>query len=148
MPSAFQTIRAGDFPATASDVETSDETAFADTSYTLGGTTVGTTFVAPTSGAVIVLWSARFESNTAAVRALVTMEVREGSTIGSGAQVSATGDASALESHTQARQQAGTFRYVSGLTAGDTYNVSLWHRISGAGTGDVFDRSVAVIPVP
>jgi hypothetical protein len=131
-----------------SDIDSTDETAFTDTAYALGGTTVGQSFVAPTSGAVLVIWAARIQSNTAAVRGLSSAEVRTGGTIGSGTVVSAAGDQSALETGAADRLQASRHRLVTGLTAGSTYNVSLWHKVSSAGNATIFDRDVAVYPLP
>jgi hypothetical protein len=154
---AGSTVLAQDFPAPESNTQAADEAGFTDTSYTAGANVCGTTFTAPTSGRVLVLWHARFETNTTGVRATVSVEVRTGSSIGSGTVVSAASDASALESisdgdaagvGTNARMQAGMWRIVSGLTPGDSYNVRTMHRVSGTGSGDIFDRNVAVVPLP
>lgn len=154
---AGSTILAQDTPTPAEASQNADETGFTDTSYTAGASECGDTFVAPTSGRVLVLWHSRFETNTTNTRTLVTVEVRTGGTIGSGTVVSAASDTSALESISNdaaggvggnARLQAGMWRIVSGLTAGDTYNVRTMHRMTSAGNGDIFDRSVAVIPLP
>ena len=151
MPLAGQIIRAADFDGYAQTSDTTDETNFNSTTFTLGGTTVGTTFRAPTSGAVLLLWSARGSLNSAtAQRILCSAEVRTGSTIGSGTVVSAAADGSAVEWGQAAgdRLQAEQSRYVSGLTAGSTYNLSLWHRnaVSVASAGSLFDRGAQVLP--
>jgi hypothetical protein len=148
MPDAGDFVIALDFTDAVTDIEGTDETAFTDTAYALGGATTGQSFVAPTSGAVLVLWCARMQSNTASVFALSSAEVRTGATIGSGTVVSAASDLSALESGAADRIQASRHRIVTGLTAGSTYNVSLWHRVSSAGNATIFDRNVAVLPVP
>lgn len=152
---AGTTVLAQDTPVSETVSDATDETGFTDTAaYAAGGTEVGITFTAPTTGRVVVLWHARFETNTTDVRALVSIQVREGATIGSGTIVSDTTDTSALETSSDdtsvgsnARLQAAMFRIVTGLTAGDTYNVRTMHRMSAAGNGDIFDRSIAVIPL-
>lgn len=152
---AGSTILAQDTPVPGADEEATDETGFTDTSYVAGAAaTCGTTFTAPTSGRVITLWHARFETNTVNVRVLVSVEVRAGAVIGSGTVVSAASDTSAIESGSNdtsvggnSRMQAPMFRIVSGLTPGDTYNVRTMHRMTSAGNGDIFDRSVAVLPL-
>lgn len=134
------------------DAEATDETAWTNTSYDSGSSVCGTTFVAPESGNVIVMWSARFQSNTANTRAAVSVSVATGSSIGSGSVVSAASDESALEtvqssaSGTETRMQCSMFRYVTGLTAGSTYNVVLQKKMLSAGNGSIFQRDVLVLP--
>lgn len=154
MATAGQRVRGLDFPDVASDEELTDETARTSTSYEFGATRVGTTFMAPTSGRVLILWRARIESNTANTRAAVSVAVRTGSTIGSGTSVSPADDDSAIETSQgttggpETRIQASCHRVVSGLTAGDTYNVQMEHKMLSAGNLDIFSRSVDVIPLP
>lgn len=155
MPSAGDTIRALDFPATAIAEQSTDETGFTSTTYTAGSAVCGVAFVAPTSGKVRVAWAARFETNTLNVRVTVSFEMLTGSSVGSGTSVLAASDSRALESTSDdasagnnARQQAGTFYDVTGLTAGNSYNVRTMHRMSSAGNGDIFDRQISVTPLP
>lgn len=152
MPNAGQIVKALDFTAPQSDVEPTDITAFTDAgSYVAGSPVVGTTFVAPTSGRVLVLVYARFESNSAGVRALVSFAVREGAVIGSGTAVSASSNNKCLTTPTDAsgggnQRTAGTvFEVVTGLTPGSTYNVQVEHQMESAGNGDIFDRQVTVL---
>lgn len=155
MPFAGQRILAADFDGSATDVDATDVTGFTDTGGFVAGTpVVGCTFVAPTSGTVDVFVYARFESNSAGVRAIVSFAVREGSVIGSGSAVSAASNNKSLQTPTDAsgggnQRTAGTvFETVSGLTVGATYNVQVEHQMETAGNGDIFDRSVTVIPKP
>lgn len=152
MPLAGQIIRANDFGAYEDTSDTTDETNFNATAFTLGATTVGLTFAAPTSGAVMVIWQARGRLNsTTGERILVSAEVRTGSSLGAGTVVSAASDGSAIEwgQATNDRLQASMVRTVSGLTAGSPYNVTMWHRnaISVASAGSLFDRAINVIPI-
>lgn len=149
MPLAGQDILADDFAGPSSATGPTDETGFTNTTFSLGGTTVGVVFTAPTSGQVMVIWGGRLQSNTAAVRVFLSAEVRPGASIGTGTPVtSAATAASTLETSDQGRLQASRHRVVTGLTAGDTYNASLWHAVSAAGNGDIFDRDIAVFPLP
>lgn len=138
--------------APANDHEGTDETAFTSTTYTTGANVCGISFIAPTSGSVTVWWSARFQVNTAARWVGVTVEVKTGSTLGSGTVVSAGADNSCLESSQttgaggDSRTQAAMYRKVDGLTAGSTYNVVTQHRvINGVGNGDIYERDVMVV---
>lgn len=141
-----------------SDTESSTET-FTSATYSSGANVCGTTFVAPGSGNVIVFWSARLQSDAGGTnhRALCSVSVATGSTIGSGTVVSGSNDASALETTEivatalapQTRMQGGTFRIVTGLTAGSTYNVVVQFKGAVALTspgGSIFQRDVAVLP--
>lgn len=146
-------IDVADFGTPAGDTEATDETGFSNTSYAPGATPCGVAFVAPTSGQVLILWGARFESNTNSVRACISISVRTGGTVGSGTVVSGTDDDNALETPQDAtggantRTQGSRHRRVTGLTAGDTYNVQLEHKMLSAGNGDIFSRDVDVLPI-
>lgn len=146
-------------PDDVSDSESADETAFTNTSFDSGSTVCGTTFVAPESGNVLVLWSARFQCNSNSTRAAVSVSVATGSTLGSGTVVSAASDDSSIETSQsptagtsgttapETRIQASMFRRVTGLTAGSTYNVVVQKKVLSTGNGTVFQRDVVVIPL-
>ena len=142
--------RLNDMALYAFAVEPTDVTGFTNTAYAPGTPACGLTFVAPTSGTVHILMSARFESNTAGVRALVSFGVRTGGTIGSGTVVSASANGKALTTPTDAtgggnqRAAGSVFEVVQGLTGGNTYNVQTEHLIESAGNGDIFDRGLIV----
>lgn len=154
MPGAGSVIYAADTPAVASAADGTDEAGFTSTTYIPGAVVVGTSFTAPTSGIVLIVWGARVESNTASRSVLLSVEVRDGATIGSGTVVSASSDDSAIETPqdasagSNARIQASRHRLVTGLTAGMPYNARLTHRMfGGAGNGDVFYRDIVVFPM-
>jgi hypothetical protein len=149
MPTAGQIIRAVDFPDAVSNEQNTDETAFSNTTYSGGSNTCGAAFVAPTSGRIAAHFYAYFESN-GAQQAYVSVALREGGVIGSGSVVEAASDTRCLTSQTANDDRAnGMYRYFSGLTAGATYNVRVEHRVdSGGGTGDIFNRTVMVQPLP
>lgn len=159
MGAAGSKILAGDAPPGVADGEGTDDTAFTNTSFATAAAAAGQTFIAPTSGRAVVLFSARFQINTTGTsdRALVSVKVAEGSTIDAGAVFSPASDDSALESTRSAtissgssgetRMAAGHWRFLSGLTAGATYNVVLQRKVTG-GNGTVFQGDVCVIPLP
>jgi hypothetical protein len=149
MPTAGQIIRAADFPDAVSNEQNADETGFSNTTYGGGSNTCGVAFVAPTSGRVMVPFYAYFESN-GAQQAYVSVALREGGVVGSGTLVDAATDTRALVAATAGEDKAsGSYRYFSGLTPGATYNVRVEHRVdSGGGTGDIFNRTVMVVPLP
>lgn len=147
---AGTTIKALDTPPAVAVTDATDELAFTNTAYTQGATVVGQSFTAPTSGRVLVLWHGRFENNSTGF-IFVSAAVRTGSTIGSGTSVSGATDESAVNTNTgtggfDTRIAAAMFRVVTGLTPGNSYNAVTEHRVT-SGNGDVFDRSLAVIPL-
>lgn len=146
-----------DNPAFANDYEGTDETTITST-YAVGSAVCGVAFVAPSSGSVVIHWSARVEVTTSAGFIGVTVQVAAGSTIGSGTVVAGNGaaaDNSCIETRrgtgtaADTRIQAAMFRIVTGLTPGQSYNVVVMHRgISGATAGTVYERGVMVVPMP
>jgi hypothetical protein len=146
MPSAGQTIRAADFPVAVSDLEGTSGTT-TSTTYTptlTGGTACGLTFVAPTSGRVMVFNAARMVNN-GANETYCGWFMRTGSSIGSGSTVvSAQDDRSILHTGT-AFTRMGTSYLATGLTPGSTYNVQQEFRV-GAGTGSYANKDLTVIP--
>lgn len=129
--------------AVTSGVETTNQ---GPTSTTYAaGTLCGVAFVAPTTGRVLVEWRS-FLDNSGANFTLCTVEVREGSSIGSGNVVLPASDENALTMEGQNQFRMGMFVPVDGLTPGASYNVQLMHRVTG-GTGTLDDREVLVIPL-
>jgi len=106
-------------------------------------TEVAVVFTAPTTGRIKWTASARL-INSATGGTLVTCEVREGATIGSGTVVDVAADRG--PSHYGASfARLGTSRMVSGLTPGATYNARLLHRVT-TGTGSIALRELIVEP--
>lgn len=137
-----------DTPPAAGDEETGQFT-FNATTYGVdndSGTYAdcGTSFLAPTTGRIVILYAAQLDNDTAAQGTSLTPVVRTGGTVGSGSSVLAASDVyRLLNIGTDAGAWSG-FTYVTGLTAGATYNVRLEHKVSG-GIGTILNRRVAVI---
>lgn len=146
-----------DAPTVTTDGEPTDES-FSNTSFDSGTNVCGMTFVAPTSGTVLVLWSCRMNADTGGTnhRVLCSVKVSTGGTIDSGTVVSPASDDSAIESPEtaasgtigQSRLATAMFRVVSGLTAGATYNVVVQKKAAVSLTGTIFQRDVTVLPMP
>jgi hypothetical protein len=123
-------------------------TAISSTTFEAGSPVCGVAFVAPPSGRAAVHWAARMESNTGN-GVLVSVEVRTGSTIGSGTVLS---DYDPQDSHSieigdlaNGNLQAANFRLITGLTPGASYNARTMQRVT-AGDADIFDRYIMVRP--
>lgn len=125
-----------------------------NTSYTAtmasGSGPPGVAFVAPPSGKVTILF-ATAGFNSGANDNKTSVQVREGGTVGSGTVVYGV-DNTAMDNDMILFTGAATYRIgsvieVTGLTAGNTYNARMLHRVS-AGTGSFLFRKLKVIPDP
>jgi hypothetical protein len=106
---------------------------------------LGVTFTAPQSGKIGIFWSTSSSNGSSPNVAQTSPSVRTGSTIGSGTVVQASG--AALATTSIANSRVGNFTEVTGLTAGNTYNVALEHRAFSAGTATFLEREVTVVPL-
>lgn len=150
MPLAGQIIRAADFPEPKTDSEVSfmNTTSTTYTSAATGGTSAdcAVTFVAPTSGRVLVLYAATLD-NSAANSTYATPEVRAGAVVGSGTVVHVASDDYAIRVLGTNEVRYGAHLLLTGLTAEATYNARLLHRVTG-GTGTLDERTITVMPAP
>lgn len=110
-----------------------------------GGTSpVGVAFVAPTSGKVYIHWGAGM-FNSGAGSTFCAPEIRQGATIGSGTIFAGASDNVAIAHAGTAEEKTGRTRLITGLTAGNTYNVVLCYRVS-SGTGTIRSKDVSAQP--
>ena len=145
---AGSTVMGLDTPPTESD---RGDSSFTATNTVFGVTTTGGTyeevavvFTAPTTGRVAIHTAARM-TNSGANGTLVSPEIREGATIGSGTAVQSVGDGHGVANYTGTFVRAGATTYVEGLTPGNAYNVRLLHRAT-AGTATIALRELIVVP--
>lgn len=126
-----------------SDVQSANGTTTSTTfTATLtGGTACGIAFVAPASGVVIIHNSLGL-FNTADF-SICTIEVRTGSTIGSGTVVLAASDDYAIVHKNANLNQFGRATRLPGLTPGGSYNVRQQFRVP-SGTGN-FQRKELIV---
>jgi hypothetical protein len=114
----------------------------------------GVAFVAPISGRVMIHWTVALDivSGTNAV-AYCSPVVRTGGTVGSGSVVLPAADnnsrrvsrSSVGTDDGGSRNRSGASYLLESLTAGNTYNVRLEHRVTSQ-TGEMFHRAVQVVP--
>lgn len=116
-------------------------------------TSVGFSFVAPPSGSGEITISADLESSDTNGACSVWVEIRTGSTVGSGTLVY---DGNSIESNAQVfidasaeiiRMRAGNMDTVTGLTPGNTYNASAWV-VTTSGTATVRAIKITWKPLP
>lgn len=131
---------------------TTDEN-FASASFIPGTVVVGTTFVAPSSGKVIVHFSGYLVSDVNANAVLLSFEMKTGGTIGSGTLVGAAANSDraiacgrAVNSGAVALLNAGNWALYTGLTPGATYNVRTLHAADPGNTSHALYRQILVQP--
>lgn len=151
---AGQKIRASYFnavPVSESDSTVVDGTT-TSTSYTNTLTTTGIrgkAFTAPITGNVLILFSALGRHGTSGKSVSVDVEVKTGSTVGSGTLVRGSADITAdVEQNAAAGQNLHHtgFATVTGLTAGASYNACLTYKLIDAGTGTFSCRNITIVP--
>lgn len=119
------------------------------TSYTetlTGGTACSLVFVAPPSGKVIVHNSSSGRNSTTA-RVYVSWIIRTGGSVGSGSTFLDAGDNGAITVVGTSEIMVGRANLVTGLTAGNTYNIRQRFRNSSASTGTFDRKELIVAPV-
>jgi hypothetical protein len=145
-------IRAADWPVS---VSATDGTSIANmsgvTTYTAGSPVVDVTFVAPTSGRVLITVTLGARDNGGTNQIFLAPEVYLGTSAAGTLVLSTT---STLPTEARVPGEADDFMYVSrtcllsGLTAGSTYYARTMHKTSGGTTADIARREIAVRPTP
>lgn len=145
---AGSTILDDDTPETVFAEQTTDISNVSSTTYILT-TNVGVTFVAPTSGRVLIVTGVGADTDNTTDRLLVSNQVYLG-TDATGTLVVAADDLQALRISTQATATlTETFvRFVSGLTPGSTYFANTAYRVSAGAVADMSNQQITVIPMP
>jgi len=120
-------------------------TSFTET-FTTSNTPAQIAFVAPPSGVVLIHMRSWLDNNLTAGRTYVGWVLRNGAVIGSGTTVLAASDARAIHNMSAEDNEYGATFYVSGLTAGNSYNVRNAGRVT-SGTGESQNRELIVQPI-
>lgn len=120
-------------------------TSFTET-FTTSNTPAAVVFVAPPSGKVLIHMRSWLDNNLTASRTYLGFVIRTGAVIGSGTVFTAASDDRAIHNSSAEDIECGATFYVSGLTAGASYNVRNAGRVT-AGTGESQNRELIVEPV-
>lgn len=118
------------------------------TTRTAATSPVGKSFTAPPSGKVKIHWACGLTNSgtSGSNYTLCAFQIRAGTTLGSGTVYQAADDNRALQiTGTTLEMQKGRTSLVSGLTPGNSYNVTLMYKV-GAGTGTISRIEVVVDP--
>lgn len=140
-------ISAADFPQARWASETTSNNNQTSTSYIPGTPSCETTFVAPTSGSVLLSVGGGGSDNSGTNRVHIAPEVRVGSAAGAvvlAANVSTRGVGFPGEASAAAYRSRTTL--LTGLTPGVTYYARTMHRVSGGSTADIPVREIVVAP--
>lgn len=128
---------------------TTTSTFFVNTLTTTG--IFGAVFIAPPSGAVLIIGRAVGGNNTAGLYSLLDFSVKQNNVIGSGGTIRGTNNntASVVQSATANNQSEHCVTdIVTGLDPGAVLNVALEYSAPSGGTATYNRRHVTVIPLP
>lgn len=142
-------VKATDFPQAKSASDSTTNSNISSTSYVAGTPTVETTFVAPTSGRVLLSVGAGMRDDSGTNRVHVAPQIRQDTSGGSvvfsadvaGRGVGSSGAAAGYEYHSRTS-------LLTGLDPGRTYHAQVLHKVSGGSTADIAVREIVVVPVP
>lgn len=139
-------IQAADFPASVTATDSTSLTSISSTSYSAGSPVVSVTFVAPTSGRVLLTVGLGARNSGSSDRVHLAPEVRVGS---SGGSVFLAADVAMRGVGSSAGGSAYHYRarttLLDGLTPGQTYYARTMHKVS-SGNGDINARDITVVP--
>ncbi len=142
-------IRAIDFTAVRWVQETTEISNVSSTSFIAGSPTVETTFVAPTSGSVLLVCGGGFRDNSSTNRISLAPQLRAGSS--SGSIVLAADEITrgvGASSASAEYEFYSRMTLVTGLTAGSTYHAQVLYKTSGGSSADIRCRDLGIIPTP
>lgn len=145
----LRSLQWGSTPAISKAAGASSNTTATSTSFATTG--IGTTFVAPPSGRVSVKFGGRVYILAANGSACISPYVRTGGTLDSGSDHATPSDTYGVELGGVTAIgdfiTAGNSRLIEGLTAGNTYNVVVYHKANPSSSGGSTKVTVSVIPV-
>ncbi len=112
-------------------------TSLSYTATLTGGTTCSFTFTGPYSTRALFFNNCRLQNNTGTATGWCSFEIRAGSVVGSGSIIQAASDNNAVQCDGVAPARYGITTFVTGLTAGSSYNARQMFKVdSGTGTFD------------
>lgn len=142
-------IAAADRPASAWASDATANNDISSTSFIAGSPSVSLTFVAPTSGAVLLSVGVAGCDNGGTNRVHLAPEVRVGSVAGAVVLAAdVTGRGVGIPGEASANVHRSRTTLLTGLTPGTTYFARTMHKVSGGATADIAVREITVIPTP
>jgi len=140
-------VLAADWPDAAYAADSTDFNNITNTTYVSGPPELGVTFVAPTSGRVLLGVGGQFRGPD---RIVLTPQVWLGTSASGTLFLPANLNERAVMSPSSGASSAySRFTLLEGLTPWATYYARVLHKCqAGAGTADLFDREITVVPTP
>ncbi|WP_157520877.1 hypothetical protein [Herbidospora daliensis] len=151
MPDTFAgaRVKPADFPPARSVFDNTANNNITSTTYVAGSPEVGVTFVAPTSGRVL-LTVGFAAKDSASNRVHLAPQIFLG-TSNAGTQFLAPDvvgrGVGSVGNTSNVNQHRSRTSLITGLTAGSTYYVRTMHKVSGGSTADLEVRDIVVEPV-
>ncbi|ADG88891.1 hypothetical protein [Thermobispora bispora] len=142
-------IQPEDFPAAVQSFNNTTLNPVSNTSYAAGSPVVAVTFVAPTSGRVLVTVGLGARSTDGGNRVHISPEVYLGTSSSGSLVLSAdvTTRGAGTPAETKDYMYLSRTTLLSGLTPGSTYYARTVHKVSGGGaTNYIVARSIVVEP--
>ncbi|MGI5293276.1 hypothetical protein ACQEVF_59565 [Nonomuraea polychroma] len=142
-------ISADDFPPATWASDATSNANIASTTFIAGTPSVETTFVGPTSGAVLLSVGLGASDNGGTNRVHIAPEVRlnnVGGAVVLAADVTTRGAGVPGEASANAHRSRTTL--LTGLTPGQNYYARTMHKVSGGATADIGVREIVVVPTP
>lgn len=110
---------------------------------TVGAGLVGAVIVAPISGIIRVGFGGTLNNSSAVQSTFLAPQLNNGAVVGAGATFSAAADTASVRTTAIGSFSISNFVRYTGLTAGNSYNAFLMHRVTGA-TGSWADRRLEI----
>ncbi len=145
-----QLISYAEMPETVTSTDETDISNISSTSFIAGSPEVSVTFVAPSSGKVLVINSAGLRNNSGADQLFVDSEIRVTNSAGvqlRAPNVAGDGTLSCADESINYEYKSRGYVY-TGLTGGSVYFARLLYRASASNTGDITSRAIIVQPIP
>lgn len=143
-PGSGRTVRGLDTPRSGGFIELAVSSG-SGTGYAGESAPLGVTFVAPTTGAVMIHIACNLGNDTAGAETYMSYEIREGASLGIGTVFAGAVDRRAVMSTGTDNLDIGVPFLGTGFTPGKLYNIVLQRRVS-AGTGTWSRRILIVKP--
>lgn len=142
-------ISAADFPVATWASDATANNNIGSTTFIPGTPSVETTFIAPTSGAVLVSVGLGASDNGGTNRVHIAPEIRLNNVAGAvvlAADVTTRGAGVPGEASANAHRSRTTL--LTGLTPGQLYYGRTMHKVSGGTTADIAVREIVITPTP
>lgn len=145
-----RTVRALDAPPVAGNADDTSVLNVSNTDYEAPDPEVSVTFVAPTSGAVLIVIGGGLRDSGGTNRIMIAPEVRQSPDAAGTVVMRPVTSRNAWTNasvNTSSYQYGSRVKPITGLTPGETYFVRLMIAVNGGSTADAFNQQLFAIPL-